>query len=81
MSEVRREKLTVACVLKSGGDMNKRLGEILIERGYLSEQQVQHALDIQKKDDNEGMWRYIGHILVDMQIVTEEQVDEGFIRL
>ena len=57
--------------------MNKRLGEILIERGYLSEQQVQHALDIQKKDDNEGMWRYIGHILDDMQIVTEEQVDEG----
>ncbi len=57
--------------------MNKRLGEILIEKGYLNDQQVQQALDIQKKNDKEGMWRYIGQILVDLHIVTEEQVDEG----
>ena len=57
--------------------MNKRLGEILIEKGYLSEHQVQLALDIQNDDSKEGMWRYIGQILVDMGIVSQDQVEEG----
>ena len=57
--------------------MNKRLGEVLIEKGYLSEHQVQLALDIQNDDSKEGMWRYIGQILVDMGIVSQDQVGEG----
>ena len=57
--------------------MNKRLGEILIEKGYLSEHQVQLALDIQNEDSKEGMWKYIGQILVDMGIVSQDQVEEG----
>ena len=57
--------------------MNKRLGEILIEKGYLSEHQVQLALEIQNDDSKEGMWKYIGQILVDMGIVSQDQVEEG----
>ena len=57
--------------------MNKRLGEILIEKGYLNEQQVQSALDIQNDNSKEEMWKYIGQILVDMGIVSQDQVEEG----
>ena len=57
--------------------MNKRLGEILIEKGYLSEHQIQLALGIQKEESKEGMWKYIGQILVDMGIVSQDQVEEG----
>ena len=57
--------------------MNRRLGEILIEKGYLNEDQVQHALDIQNDDSKEGMWKYIGQILVNMGIVSQDQVEEG----
>ena len=57
--------------------MNKRLGEILIDKGYLSEEQVMHALEIQLEESKEGMWVYIGEILIEQGIVSEEQVEEG----
>ncbi len=57
--------------------MNKRLGDILIERGYLDDQQVQQALEIQQNTGNEGMWRYIGQILIEMGVVDQKQVNEG----
>jgi len=57
--------------------MNKRLGEILIEKGYLNEDQVQFALGIQQDESKEGMWNYIGQILVNQGIVTKDQVEEG----
>ena len=57
--------------------MNKRLGEILIDKGYLSEEQVMHALEIQLEESKEGMWVYIGEILIEQGIVSKEQVEEG----
>jgi len=57
--------------------MNKRLGEVLIDKGYLSEEQVMHALEIQLEESKEGMWAYIGEILINQGIVNEEQVNEG----
>ena len=57
--------------------MKKRLGDILIERGYLDDQQVQRALEIQRNIDKEGMWRYIGQILIEMGVVDQKQVNEG----
>ena len=40
--------------------MTKRLGEILQEKGYLTTEQVEEALLIQKQYSNKGMWMYIG---------------------
>jgi len=57
--------------------MNKRLGEILIDKGFLSEDQVMRALEIQLEESKEGMWVYIGEVLVKQGIVTKEQVEEG----
>ena len=57
--------------------MNRRLGEILIDKGYLSEEQVMRALEIQLEESKEGMWVYIGEILIKQGIVNEEQVEEG----
>jgi hypothetical protein len=61
--------------------MNKKLGEILIERGFLTEQQVQEAIKIQQQYSTEGMWVYIGQILIDKGICTKEQIEEGLRQL
>jgi type IV pilus assembly protein PilB len=47
----------------------KRLGEVLISRGLITDSQLAEALDIQKKDG-----RRIGEILVDLKYITEEAV-------
>ena len=57
--------------------MAKRIGEILKDKGYLTEEQVEEALLIQKQYSNKGMWMYIGQILIEKGIVTKEQVNEG----
>ncbi|MCK4311934.1 MAG: hypothetical protein KAW88_04290 [Candidatus Cloacimonetes bacterium] len=57
--------------------MAKRIGEILHEKGYLTLEQVEEALLIQKQYSNKGMWMYIGQILIEKGIVTKEQVNEG----
>jgi hypothetical protein len=57
--------------------MNKRLGDILIERGYLSKDQVDEALKVQQHYSTEGMWVYIGQILIEKRICTKDQVEEG----
>ncbi len=59
--------------------MNRRLGEILIDKGYLSEEQVMRALEIQLEESKEGMWVYIGEVLVKQGIVTKDQVEEGLL--
>lgn len=57
--------------------MRKRLGEILLEKGYLNVEQIEQALEIQMKISKKGMWRYIGQILIENGVVTPSQVNEG----
>ena len=57
--------------------MNRKLGDILIERGYLTVDQVEEALKIQQQYSTEGMWLYIGQILIEKNICSKEQVEEG----
>lgn len=52
----------------------RRLGNVLIERGYLSLDQLQEALQHQQKS---GRNRLLGEILVELELCTEEQVLEG----
>ena len=52
--------------------MNKKLGEILIEKGYITEKDLNTALSIQK---NYGA--KIGRILINMGVITEEHLLEA----
>ena len=49
----------------------KRLGEVLVESGYLTPDQIDDALAEQKKRNN-GM--KFGDLLIDMGLVTDGQI-------
>ena len=50
--------------------MKKRIGEILIENGSLTSEQLKKALDQQKKEPG----KLLGKVLLEMGFVTEEDV-------
>ncbi|WP_173558653.1 GspE/PulE family protein [Eubacterium pyruvativorans] len=50
---------------------NKRLGEMLVSMGQLTEEQLKEALDLQKKQKGR-----FGEILIDNGFITEEQLIE-----
>ena len=56
--------------------MRKRLGDILVEKGYLTMEQVEEGLKIQRQS-SERERKLIGEILVDRGMVTEAQVKEA----
>ena len=47
----------------------KKLGEVLISRGLITQKQLDEALEIQKKDK-----RLLGEILVGLKYITEEAI-------
>jgi len=51
----------------------KQIGELLLQRGYLSEHQLGEALEYQQQG---GRRRLLGEILVDLKFVSEHQVLE-----
>ena len=53
---------------------SRRLGNVLIEHGQLSLEQLQSALEHQQES---GQGKLLGEILVDLQLCTEDQVIEG----
>ncbi len=57
-----------------GNSTPHRLGSHLIERGYISSEDLEHALVAQR--NGSGANRLLGEILVDLQLCTEEQVVE-----
>ena len=52
-----------------GQDSKKRFGQILCEQGYIDRQQLQKALDMQKKER-----RMLGQILLDLGYITSDQL-------
>lgn len=57
-----------------GGDMQrtrKRLGDLLIEAGFLSQEQLEKALSVQKKTNER-----LGKVLINLGYVTEESMIE-----
>jgi type IV pilus assembly protein PilB len=52
----------------------RRLGNVLIERGYLTLEQLQSALSHQQKS---GRSRLLGEILIELELCSEEQVVEA----
>ncbi len=51
----------------------RRLGDLLVQRGYLSEEQLQTALERQRQG---GRSRLLGEILVDLEYCSEDQIVE-----
>jgi type IV pilus assembly protein PilB len=47
-----------------------KIGEFLIENNYVTQEEVNAALELQKR--NRG--QYIGEILIKMNVITEEQL-------
>jgi len=54
--------------------MRKRIGEILMEKGYLTQYFLEKALKMQLESDN---CKKIGEIMVQEGIITPEQLAEG----
>ncbi len=50
--------------------INKQLGELLIERGVITQEQFQKALDVQKQ----GAGSLIGEILIELGFLKEEDI-------
>lgn len=61
-----------------GRGAKKRLGEILIEDGIITDEQINIALEEQKKPGNEGM--KLGDVLVDLGYVTDVQMAAALCR-
>ncbi len=51
-----------------------RLGDLLLQRGYLAPEQLEEALRLQKQPEHRG--RLLGEILVSLGFCTEEQITE-----
>lgn len=51
----------------------RRLGDLLVARGYLADESLRAALDRQKQ---EGGHKLLGEVLVEMEICTEDQILE-----
>ena len=52
--------------------MRRKLGEILIESGLITDEQLNHALSVQKTKKQR-----IGKLLVELGFVTKEQIAEA----
>ena len=52
--------------------IQKKLGELLIERGIINKQQLQHALEVQKEKGG-----LIGQVLVGLKYATEEAIAQA----
>ncbi|HUT09069.1 MAG TPA: ATPase, T2SS/T4P/T4SS family [Thermoguttaceae bacterium] len=61
--------------MKSNGTslVPRRLGDLLVDRGYLTQEDLRSALERQKQD---GRNRLLGEILVDGEYCTEDQIVE-----
>mgnify|MGYP000998892226 FL=1 len=51
----------------------RRLGDVLIDRGYLTEETLQRALEVQRQDRR---GRLLGEILVELELCSEDQIVE-----
>ncbi len=56
---------------------HKRFGTIAVDKGFINENQLIKALELQAKENvKEGKHRLLGQIFVEEGLLTEAQVDE-----
>ncbi len=54
-----------------------RLGEVLVHRSYISPQQLERALLVQKKEARSGHWVMLGQLLDEWDLTTPALIDEA----
>lgn len=58
-------------------NQKKRFGTIAIEKGFITHENLNEALEIQAQENlKNGKHRLLGQILVDKNFLTDEQVTE-----
>jgi CheY-like chemotaxis protein len=67
-------KLLVSTLLRSQLRALPRIGEALVEKGYIKVEALQHALQVQQHPSNRN--KLLGQILIELGYVTEQQVSD-----
>ncbi|MCS6937103.1 MAG: hypothetical protein NZ610_00605 [Candidatus Bipolaricaulota bacterium] len=74
--ERRSKSSVILSILEEYFERNKRLGEILVDLGKISEEKLQQALELQKK---EGGTRTLGQILLSKRWITEHDLERALL--
>jgi signal transduction histidine kinase len=53
-----------------------RVGELLIEKGVLTQADLQHALEFSKKTGPDGHQRLVGQVLLELHLIDRETLDQ-----
>lgn len=62
---------------KKTAHYEKRFGIIAIEKGFISQEELIHALTIQVREDLEsGIHRLVGELFFDLEIMDANQIEE-----
>lgn len=56
-------------------EQRKQIGEILCEKGYLNQAQLDHGVTEQQKYEN----RRLGRILIDLGYITQAQLEKALV--
>jgi len=72
--ERKSHSAVILCILEEYFEREKKLGQILIDLGVLSETELSRGLDLQKGKFNEKL---LGDILVDEGLVEERQLEDA----
>ena len=68
---------TMADESKKTSHYEKRFGLIAVEKGYVSKEELIHALTVQVREDIEnGSHRLIGELFFDLKIMSESEIEE-----
>ena len=54
-----------------------RLGDLLVQEGIITEEELLKALEVQKKYKEEGNYKKLGEILIELGFATEKQILEA----
>ena len=62
---------------KKTAHYEKRFGIIAVEKGFITQEELIHALTVQVREDIEhGVHRLIGELLFDLKIMQENEIEE-----
>jgi len=62
---------------KKTAHYEKRFGVIAVEKGFISQEELIHALTVQVREDLEsGLHRLVGELFFDLEIMDANQIEE-----
>lgn len=74
--ERRSKSSVILSIIEEYFERNKRVGEILVDLGKLTEDRLQQALELQKK---EGGIRTLGEILLSKRWISEHDLERALL--